>query len=137
MLNYLEEKKETFFDYKKDNFSKSKKSDKGDNPCFWSKNAYLFDLDLVKIRLAIMLSDFAEKKESLLTMNNRIFQSKKKIAFCFSKRFNAFGQKFQIFLFSHLVKIRLEIMLSDFEEKKETCFDYKNRSFSSPKNPLF
>ena len=127
-------------DYEKQNFSKSQKSHvfKWDNPMLLVKNAnYLDYLDLVKIRLAIMLSDFAEKKESLLTMNNRIFQSNKKIAFCFSKRFNAFGQKFQIFLFSHLVKIRLEIMLSDFEEKKETCFDYKNRSFSSPKNPLF
>ena len=43
-----------------------------------AKNAiYLFDLDLVKIRLAIMLSDFEEKKETFLTMNKRIFQSKK------------------------------------------------------------
>ena len=64
LLNYFEHKKATFFYYKKQNFSKSKNSHffKGDNPCFWSKNAiYLFDLDLVKIRLAIMLSDTAEK----------------------------------------------------------------------------
>ena len=93
------------------------------------KNAiYLFDLDLVEIRLAIMLSDFAEKKETFLTMNKRIFQSKKK-SHCFSKRLNAFGQKCQILLFLHLVKIRLEMMLSNFAEKKETCFNYKNRSF--------
>ena len=48
MLNYCEEKKETFFDYKKENFSKSKKSYfffKGVNPCFWPKNA-IFSLFL-------------------------------------------------------------------------------------------
>ena len=38
------------------------------------KNAnYLDYLDLVKIRLAIMLSDFAEKKETFLTINNMSF----------------------------------------------------------------
>ena len=36
-----------------------------------------------------------------------------------------------------LMKIRLEIMLSDFAEKKETCFDYKNIIFQSPKNRTF
>ena len=36
-----------------------------------------------------------------------------------------------------LMKITLEIMLSDFAEKKETCFDYENRIFQSPKTPLF
>ena len=35
------------------------------------------------------------------------------------------------------MKIRLEIMLSDFAEKKETCFDYKNIIFQSPKNRTF
>ena len=48
-----------------------------------SKTAnYLDYLDLAKIRLAIMLSDFAEKKETFLTINNIIFQSKK-VAFFF------------------------------------------------------
>ena len=28
-------------------------------------------------------------------------------------------------------------MLSDFAERKETCFDYKKRIFLSPKTPLF
>ena len=51
---------------------------KGVNPCFWSKNAnYLVYLDLVKIRLEIMLSTFAEKKETFLTIKNTIFQSPK------------------------------------------------------------
>ena len=42
MLNYFEEKKEIFFDYKKENFSKSKILHfffKGVNPCFWPKHA--------------------------------------------------------------------------------------------------
>ena len=41
MLSNFAEKKETFFDLKKQNFSKSKKTYffKGVNPCFWSKNA--------------------------------------------------------------------------------------------------
>ena len=43
-----------------------------------AKNAiYLFDLDLVKIRLAIMISDFAEKKETFLTMTTEFFKVKK------------------------------------------------------------
>ena len=44
MLSDFAEKKETFFDLKKHNFFNKKKSktlhfSKGDNPCFWSKNA--------------------------------------------------------------------------------------------------
>ena len=45
MLSDFAEKKETCLDYKKQNFSKSKKSafPKGVNPCFWSKTAnFLF-----------------------------------------------------------------------------------------------
>ena len=35
------------------------------NPCFWSKYGnYLVHLNFVKIRLEIMLGDFAEKKET-------------------------------------------------------------------------
>ena len=37
------------------------------------KANYLVYLDLVKIRLAIMLSDFAEKKETFLTLKKGIF----------------------------------------------------------------
>ena len=36
----------------------------------------LFYLDLVKIRLAIMLSDFAEKKETFLMKRKKFFFSK-------------------------------------------------------------
>ena len=42
------------------------------------KNAnYLDYLDLVKIRLAIMRSDFTQEKGTFLTLKNRIFQSPK------------------------------------------------------------
>ena len=69
MLNYFEEKKETFVDHKKQNFSKSKKIAfflKGVNPCFWPKNANFFSLFTIdKKRLEIMLGDFAGKKINL------------------------------------------------------------------------
>ena len=38
-------------------------------------------------------------------------------------------KKCQFFLHFDLVKIRLEIMLNYFEEKKETLFDYKKTKF--------
>ena len=38
-------------------------------------------------------------------------------------------KKCQFFLYLDLVKIRLEIMLNYFEEKKETLFDYKKQYF--------
>ena len=43
------------------------------------------------------------------------------------------AKKYQI----HLVKIRLEIMLSDFAEKKETCFDYEKHNFLKSKKSSF
>ena len=53
--------------YKKQNFSESKKShfSKGVNPYFWTKNAKFFFayVDLEKIRLKIMLTDFHRKKK--------------------------------------------------------------------------
>ena len=64
------------------------------------KNAnYLVNLDLAKLRLAIMLNDFAEKKETFLTINNIIFQSPKN-RILFSKGLTyAFGQKNAKFFF--------------------------------------
>ena len=41
------------------------------------------------------------------------------------------------FLDFDLIKIRLEIMLSDFKEKKETFLALKNGIFESPKNRIF
>ena len=44
MLNYFEKKKETLFDYKKQNFSKSKNRIfvKGVTPFFWPENVIFF-----------------------------------------------------------------------------------------------
>ena len=74
----------TFFDLKKQHFSKAKKSlfFKGVNPYFLTKNAnFILNLNLIKISLEIMLSDFAEKKETFFTLKNRIFQSPKNALF--------------------------------------------------------
>ena len=46
-------------------------------------------------------------------------------------------KKCQFFLYLDLVKIRLEIMVSDFAEKKETCFDFKKRKFLTSKKSSF
>ena len=67
MLNYFEERKETFFIIKIRIFQSPKDRIffKRVNPCFWSKNAIFFlYFDLIEIRLEIMLSDFAEEKET-------------------------------------------------------------------------
>ena len=66
MLNYFEEKKETYFDYKKEIFSKSKKSH-----AFGQKILFFLYFDLIKIRLEIMLSDFQEKKNLFWPKKNR------------------------------------------------------------------
>ena len=48
------------------------------------------------------------------------------------------AKKCQFFLYLHLVKIRQEILLSDFAEKKETFFfAIKNRIFQSIKSRTF
>ena len=46
-------------------------------------------------------------------------------------------KKCQFFVYLYLVKIRLEIMLNDFAEKKETFFPIKNRIFQSLNNCTF
>ena len=43
------------------------------------------------------------------------------------------AKKCHFFLYLHLVKIRLEIMFSDFAEKKKTCFDHKKQNFLKSK----
>ena len=42
---------------------------------------------------------------------------------------HAFGQKCYFFLYLNLIKIRLEIMHSDFPQKKETFFDLEKQNF--------
>ena len=97
MLSEFGEKKETCFDYKKQNFSKSKK-------CAFSfflvKKSLFFSLFRFdhKKRLEIMLFDFAEKKDTFLTFKNRIFQSLRNRIF--SKGIiHAFRQKMPIIWF--------------------------------------
>ena len=46
-------------------------------------------------------------------------------------------KKCQFFVYLGLVKIRQEIMLNDFAEKRETFSTLKDRIFQSPKNALF
>ena len=59
----------------------------------WSKNANFFVyVDLVKIRLEIMRSDFAQEKGTFLTLKNRIFQSPRNRIF----PTHAFDQKMPI-----------------------------------------
>ena len=73
-----------------------------------------------------MLSDFVEKEKLFLALKNRIFQSPKNLLF----------QKCHFFLCLDLIKITLEIMLSDFVKKK-LFFDLKKRHFSKSKNSIF
>ena len=53
------------------------------NSSFWSKKAnYLVYLDFVKIRLAIMPSDFDEKKETFLTKGKKKTFFFKRVKLC-------------------------------------------------------
>ena len=47
------------------------------------------------------------------------------------------AKKCQFFLYLNLIKLSLEMMLSDFAKKEKPCLALKNRIFQSPKNPLF
>ena len=70
------------------------------------------------------------EKKPVLTIKKRNFAKSKNSAF--SKWLtHAFGQKMPFFLYLHLIKIRLEIMLSEFAMKKKTFFDLKNKQNSS------
>ena len=84
-----------------------------------------------------MLSEFAEKKETCFDYKKQNFSKSKKCAF--SKRLtHAFAQKkpfFPLSRFDH--KKRLEIMLFDFAEKKDTFLTFKNRISQSLRNRIF
>ena len=85
-----------------------------------------------------MVNYFEETKETFLTIKNRIFQSPKDRIFFQTGRTHAFGQKIPFFSLLDLIKITLQIMLSDFAEKKETFFDLKNTEFFKvQKTPFF
>ena len=50
---------------------------------------------------------------------------------------HAFGQKCQLFHFLFSRKIRLEIRFKNVPDRKETFFEYKNKSLQSPKKLHF
>ena len=128
LLNDFVEKKETFLSIKKQNFSSPKTCIFSKKKAEFSKVQFLLYLDLVKIRLEIILNYLEERKETYLTLKERIFQSPNN-RILFFKAVKYFWPKNAKFLFFiHVVKIRLEIMLSDFAERNEICFNYKNRS---------
>ena len=97
---------------------------------------FFLELDLVKIRLEIILSDFAEKKETCFDYKKQNFSKSKKSAFPKGLT-HAFGQKMPFFSPVIFGKIRLEIMHNYFEEKKETFLTTNNRIFQTPKTRIF
>ena len=128
MLNYFEERKETFLTIKNKIFQSPK------NRIFlkelthvFGQNMQFFNLILIKISLETMLSDFAEKK-NLFDLKKQNF-SNSKISHFFKGVNPYFWPKNAIFfLYLDLIKIRLEIMLSDFDEKKETFSGFKQHN---------
>ena len=85
MPNDFAEKKETFFDYKKQRFSKTKDSNffKGVNPCFWQKNAIfsLLRFDQNKTRNNAFL--ICREKETFFDPKKTKLFKVQKIAFFF------------------------------------------------------
>ena len=103
-FNDVLDKKEAFFDYKNNTFSKSQKwhFSKGVNPCFWSKNAIFFlDLFSVKKGLEIRFNDVLDRKETFFLTRRKIFEGLKNSIFPKGLT-HAFGQKmpnFSLFRF--------------------------------------
>ena len=69
------------------------------------------------------------KKKPFLAIKNIIFQSLKNRIFPKGLT-HGFGKKCQFFISLDLIKIRLEIILSEFPMKKETFFDLEKQNFS-------
>ena len=65
-----------------------------------------------------------KRKKPFLTIKTRIFQSPK-ITFFFKGINPWFWPKMLFFLYFDFIKIRLEIMLSDIQEKKQNIFGHK------------
>ena len=93
-------------------------------------------LDLVKIRVEKMLNNVLEKKETVSYYIKKNFQSLKNRIFPKGLT-HALGHKCQIFLYLDFVKTRLEIILNNFGEKKETFFYKRTKIFDGPKNCIF
>ena len=83
--------RKTLFGLKEQNFAKSKKS-------AFPKLPFFLCLDLIKITLEIMLSDFAKKKEFFLTLKKKHFSKSKQIPF-FQGITHAFDEKIPIIWF--------------------------------------
>ena len=76
------------------------------------------------------------KRKPFLTINNRIFKVQK-IAFFFEGVNLSYWPKMPCFLYFDLIKIRLEIMISDFEEKTDTFFGLKKEFLKVQKIAFF
>ena len=99
ILNAFAEKKETFFDYNNKKFFEVPKIafSKGLTHALVKKCHFFVYVDLEKFGLEIMLNDFAQEKETFLTLKNRIFQSPKNCIY--PKRLTqGFDEKVPIFL---------------------------------------
>ena len=111
---------------------------KGLTHAFGSKIANFYFVS-VKTRLVIvLLNDFVEKKETFLRIKKkkRINQIPKN--HIFPKWLTpVYKQKMPISSLFSFIKMRLEIMLKDFAEKKETFLDYKKQNFQKSKNSHF
>ena len=135
----MQRNKKPFLDLKQHNVSKCKKSlfFKAVNLCFWLENVFFFlYLNLVKIRLK-KRNYFKEKKETFFDYNKKNFSKSKKSHFFSKGLTHAFGQKIPFFLYLDLIKMRLEIILSDFAGKKETFSGIKKKNFSKSKKLHF
>ena len=128
MLSDFVEKEKPFLALKNRIFQSPK------NPLFQNCHFFLC-LDLIKITLEIMLSDFVKKKLFFDLKKRHFSKSKNSI---FSGDNSCFWSKNASYLvYLDLVKIRLEIMLGDFAEKKETFLTIKNRIIQTQKNRIF
>ena len=79
-------------------------------------------------RLEIRFNDVLERKEPLFNIKTT-FLNVSKIEIFQKGQPMLLVKKCQIFLYLDLVKIKLELTLNNFVEKKETFFDYKENFF--------
>ena len=98
----------------------------------------LWELSIVSsLSLCSVLVQHACNYHAWLTYEKELLLSPKNLIFV--KRFtHAFGQKMRFFsVFVSSKKKGLEIRFNDVLDRKETCFDYKNRIFKRLKNGIF
>ena len=87
-------------------------------------------------RLEIRFNDVLERKEPLFNIKTTLLNVSK-IKFFQKGQPMLLVKKWQIFLYLDLVKIKLELMLNNFVEKKETFFEYKENFFKFLKIAVF